>query len=270
MHPLGSLYPVTFSVTDADGALTNADTVTLTITLPDETTTSPAVTNPPDETGVYTYDYPTAQAGRHEWRATTTGPTAAYGPVTFNVDPATAGPIVGLIEVKKHLNMDLTRTADDAELLGFLGAATPIVEDVVGPVVVRSVTEVHDGGPVLVLDHPPVVEVTSLTAVLTGGTGYAVSDVDVDPVTGVVRLLTGARFAGPLRATYRAGRPVVPDNIIHGSKELIRHMWATQRGHSGARPGLGDEDMVVTGSGFAIPRRVLELLAPHKRAPMLA
>ena len=96
------------------------------------------------------------------------------------------------------------------------------------------------------------------------------NDVDLDGETGIVRLLSGRDFCGPLRVSYRAGRPVVPASIQQGAKEVIRHMWETQRGHSGARPGFGDEDLLPTASGFTIPRRAMELLAPHRKAPLAA
>lgn len=270
MVDLGSLIPIGFEVVNASGQLTNAATITLTITLPDGSTTSPTVTNPPTTVGVYAYDYVTTQAGRHTWRVTTTGPTSAYGPVVFHVDPSAPGPILGLDQVKRHLNMDPTRADDDDELRQVIDAATVVVEDIVGPVVVRSFTEVHDPGPMLVLDRAPVLSLTTLSPVLTGGTAYQSVDLDFDADTGIVRRLDGGRFAGPLRVTYTAGRRVVPPNIVQGGLEIVRHMWDTQRGHAGARPGLGDEELVPTGSGWTVPRRVVELLAPHRKAPVVA
>lgn len=177
--------------------------------------------------------------------------------------------MITLEEAKTHLN--ITGTADDDELRGFIEAATPVVEDVVGPVVVRSYTEVDSqGGPFLTLANCPVVSLTSLAAVLTSGTSYDVDGLDLDGQNGIVRRLDGGRFCGPLRITYKAGRAVVPANITQAAKEIVRHMWETQRGHSGARPGFGEEDFAVTGSGFTVPRRVMELLAPHRRAPLVA
>lgn len=268
MPDLGEPVPIAFEVRDATGTLTNAATVTLTITLPDGTTTTPPVTT--TATGVYAYDYPTAQAGRHTWRVVTTGPTSAYGPVVFHVNPAAPGPILGLDQVKAHLNMDPARTDDDTELRAVIDAATVVVEDIVGPVVARSFTEVHDPGPLLALWQAPVIALTSMVPVLTGGTGYQPAEVDLDAETGIVRRLDGGRFAGPLRVTYTAGRRVVPANITQGGLEIIRHMWDTQRGHAAARPGLGDEELVPTGAGWTVPRRVIELLAPHRKAPILA
>lgn len=268
MIDLGDVHPLTIDITDADGAAADAGTVTLTVTLPDGTTETPTVSNP--TTGRYQCDFATTQAGRHTARWVATGANAGSYVEVFDVREALPGFIVGLADTKAHLNIAADKTMFDEELRAFIEAATPVVEDVVGPVVVRTYTEVHNGGPVLVLDHCPVVSLTSITAVLTGGSSYETTDVDTDQDTGVVRRLDGAAFTGPLRVAYRAGRAVIPPNITQGAKEIVRHMWDTQRGHAGTRPGLGEEEFVTTGSGFTIPRRVMELLAPQRKAPVVA
>lgn len=268
MIDLGDVYPLTIDITDTDGNAANASAVVLTITLPDLTTATPAVSNP--TTGRYQVDYPTTQAGRHVARWVATGSNASTYVEQFDVREASPGYIISLADAKRHLNIPLDDTTSDEELRGFIEAATPVVEDVVGPIVARTYTEVHNGGPFLVLGYSPVISLTSLAPVLTNGTTYSAADMDVDTEVGVVRRLDGGRFCGPIRATYRAGRAIVPANISQGAKEVVRHMWDTQRGHSGARPGFGEEEFVTTGSGFTIPRRVMELLAPHRRAPLVA
>lgn len=268
MIDLGDVHPLTIDIADADGAAANATTVTLTITLPDLTTATPSVSNP--TTGRYQYDYPTTQSGRHVARWVATGSNAGSYVEQFDVRETSPGYIVSLADAKRHLNIPLGDSTSDEELRGFIEAATPVVEDVVGPVVARAYTEVHASGSLLVLGYSPVITLTSLVPVLTNGTTYEVADMDVDSEVGVVRRLDGGRFCGPIRVVYRAGRVIVPANISQGAKEVIRHMWDTQRGHSGARPGFGEEEFVTTGSGFTVPRRVMELLAPHKRAPLVA
>ena len=267
MIDLGDVHPLTVDLVDADGNPANATSVALTIILPDLTTVTPVVSNP--STGRYQYDYVTTQAGLHRVRWSATGANTSSYPESFNVAEANPAYIISLAAAKAHLN--ITSTADDEELRGFIEAATPVVEDVVGPVVVRTYADVDShGGPFLVLANCPVVSLTSLAAVLTSGTSYEVDDLDLDGQNGIVRRLDGGRFCGPLRITYKAGRAVVPANITQAAKEIVRHMWETQRGHSGARPGFGEEGFVQTGSGFTIPRRVMELLVPHRRAPLVA
>lgn len=269
MIDLGDVHPLTIDVTDADGNPANATSVALTITLPDLTTATPAVSNP--TTGRYTCDYPTTQAGRHVVRWVATGTNAGSHSEVFNVAPASPGPIIGLNETKKHLNMSLIKTVDDEELRDVIVAATPVVEDVVGPVVVRSFTDVDShGGSLLALDNPPVVSLTSIVSVLTGGTTYDVADMDVDHEAGIVRRLDGGRFSGPLRIVYTAGRAVVPHNILQGTKEIVAHAWRTQRGQLGRTGFGGDEDLLPTPSGFLVPRRAMEWLRPQAKGPMVA
>lgn len=178
--------------------------------------------------------------------------------------------LIDLAEARQQLNIEGDR--HDTEIAYYVQAATAPVEDVVGPVLPREVTEIQPGGRVLVLNRPPVLSLTSLTPVLTGGTGYAVTDLDVDGETGIVRRLDGGGFAGPLRVVYRAGRDEVPPHVGLAARIIVGHMWETQRGHGGARPGFGsDEDMIPTPSmGFIIPRRAMELLTPDKLGPVVA
>src|SRR5206468_2941706 len=109
-------------------------TVVLTVTLPDGTTVSPAVTNPPAETGRYRCDYPTVQAGRHLVRWTSTTPTSAYTDM-FDVRPTAPPLIVSLADMKQHLGK--SDPGDDEELREFIEAATAVIEEHRGETVVR-------------------------------------------------------------------------------------------------------------------------------------
>jgi hypothetical protein len=63
-------------------------------------------------------------------------------------------------------------------------------------------------------------------------------------------------------ATYQAGYTTVPANIRLGALIIVQHLWETQRGMMGVQLG-GDGETYVTGRGFAIPRRAIELLGPQ-------
>lgn len=269
----------------------SATSVTLTITLPDGTTAAPAPAGP--ARGAFTCDYQPVQAGRHTYRWVATSPPDVSSGV-FNVAEATVGAIVGLDETKKHLNMDLARTTNDDELMDVIGAATPVVEDVVGPVVVRTFSEVHvlrdanryrlqsdtwnhgyhqpwfHNRTELVLGRKQALALVSVQPVLSGGVSYDPAVLDLDVPTGVVRRVDGWGFIGPLRVTYKAGFPIVPGNVLQATLEIVRHAWETQRGHASARPGFSDDDLAQTPSGFLIPRRALEWLRPHDRGPVMA
>lgn len=260
---------------DAGGTLTNATGVTLTITLPDGTTASPAVTNPPAQTGKYTYDYPTVQAGRHAARWVFTGPASAYTD-SFDVREQTPPLILSLADAKAHLNKSSSVVTDDEELRGWIESVTAGIEHLAGMCVRRTVIEKHDvpshGVHTLALRRTPVLSLTSLVAVLSGGTTYTVTDLDMDGPTGIVQRRDGARLYGPLRATYVAGRVVVPANLTAAARIILQHLWRTQQGPGRPQLGTGDFDVTeqVPGFGYAIPNRALQLLEPHRLPPGVA
>lgn len=266
---LGDVAPLTVDITDANGAAANATAVTLTITLPDGTTATPTPTNP--STGRYQADYTPTMAGRHAARWVATGTNASAYTDAFDVAEAAPALIVSLRDAKQQLNLPLTSTTHDEELRGFIAATTDAVEFLIGPVVVRTYSELIDGDrPMIVLSHTPVVSVTSITPVLTGGTAYLSSEVDVDADTGVVQLLAGGWFTGgPWRATYKAGRSVISGGVRLASLIIIQHMWRTQRGgQSSVRSRSGDDySEPIPGLGYSIPNRAMELLQRFRRAP---
>jgi hypothetical protein len=252
---------------NAAGDLADAATKTLTLTLPDGTTTAPSVPAP-SPTGTYTVDYTTVQAGRHLVRWTWTTPDAAYTDA-FDVREATPPLIVSLADAKAHLN--ITVATHDEELRGFIESATSVVEFFAGPVVRRTVSEVHGGGPLLALSKTPAISLTSVAALLDGGASYTVADLDLDGSTGIVRRKNGSTFTGPLRISYVVGRAIVPAPITHAARELIKHFWRTQLGSQfTSRASSRDADDYsepIPGLGYSIPNRVIELLQPFRRAP---
>lgn len=91
---------VAHEVRDLDGVLTNAATVTLTVTRPDLTTEQPAVTNPPEETGHYEGAYTLTQPGRYLFAWTTTDPDTAEASAVEATEP---GGLPTLTAVKTYL-----------------------------------------------------------------------------------------------------------------------------------------------------------------------
>lgn len=265
---LGSTIPLAADCRNAAGTLTNATTASLTITLPDGTTTSPAVTNPPAQTGKYTLDYTSVQAGRHSVRWVFTTPAFAYTD-SFDVRESTPPAILSLDDAKKHLNK--TTTTDDDEIRSWVESITAGIEGLCGPVVVRTVTERHDGRrvPRICLRQTPILSVTSVVAILTGGTTYTVADLDVDTTTGVVQRLDGGTLTGPLRVTYTAGRRIVPAAMTSAARIILQHLWRTQQGPGRPQLGTGDFDVTepIQGFGYAIPNRALQLLEPFRLPP---
>ncbi|MFI8531800.1 hypothetical protein ACIGMX_16360 [Streptomyces aquilus] len=268
---LGATARLTAECRDAGGTLANATTAVVTVTLPDGSTATPAVTNPPAQTGQYRADYVTVQAGRHTVRWQFTGPAHAYVDV-LDVREAEPAWLFSLADAKEQLN--LTTSNQDEEVRDKIGATTRAVEWFVGPVAVRTVTEVHQAAVMqtLALRKVPALSLTSVAAVLDGGTSYETSALDLDGDTGVVQRRDGGLMYGPLRVVYRAGRLIVPENIREGGELILQHLWRTRQGPGRPQLGVGDFDVTepIPGLGYAIPNRALQLLSPDQLPPGMA
>ena len=260
MIDIGQVYHATLTIKSQS---ISPATITLTITLPDGTTVTPSA-GPGAASGpdwIIAYDYATTQAGLHKAAWQTTGPGTAAADA-FNVRDYRA--ILSLAEGKNHIGVD-TWTGDDDELRNFLMAVTEVVESKVGPCVRRTVTQrigdTHAG--TLVLNQYPVLSVTSVTSVWTGGPSWTTAQLVVDGDAGTVTVQYGAMpfWYGPWDVVYPVGRAVVAERHIHAAKELLRHLWESQRGQLQA-PALGGEQFTTSsGWAFTVPNRVLELLA---------
>lgn len=175
--------------------------------------------------------------------------------------------IVTVADAKAQLNIPLSDTSHDAELAGFVSAATGVVERYAGAVINRTVTETFDGGRrSVLLAYLPVVSVTSVTE---AGTAVDPAGYTVASASGVLTRSsagTATRWGSGLSSvavTYVAGQAAttaeVPGNIRLAALIIIQHMWETQRpAAEGPFAGRGDDfDPRYT---YSIPRRALELL----------
>lgn len=183
--------------------------------------------------------------------------------------------LLTLAEAKAQLN--ITSSGNDVELEAYINGVTTAIEAHVGPVEARGVVEQHEtpsaGARVLVLHQTPVLSLTSVMPVLTEGTAYEVASLVLDPATGAVRRLDGGRLQGPLSVSYQAGRSEVPPTINLAARLMLQHLWRTQRGSARGPVIAGGDDYDVNepivGWGYAIPNRVLELLASYKLPPVV-
>lgn len=275
-YDLGDTVRLQAICTDPGGTPATAGTATLTITLPDGTTTSPVVPSPAGALGQYTVDYVTTAPGRHAARWVFTSPASAYSDA-FEVSPADPPLVLPLQAAKKHLR--ITTPEDDEDLREWLQSITEGIEHLCGAVARRTVTEVQDlsvhGVPVMALRTTPALALVSLTAVLSGGVSWDPSELDLDPATGAVRRLDGGWLWGPLRVVYTAGRLQTPASLTGAGKVILQHLWRTRYGSSRALPGIGGgDDFAVTepvpGFGYAIPNRALQLMEPHRLPPGIA
>lgn len=197
--------------------------------------------------------------------------------------------IITLADAKTHLNVGSSDTSHDAEIQTFVDAATPAIERIVGAVDATQYTEVHDGGlSYILLRHRPVLAVSSVTE-YRGHVAYPLTSIadpsasstsysyTVELDTGrIIRRSSGSESAfprgrGSVVVTYTAGRSVVPANVRLGALELVRHWY--QQTQQGGRPSFPSsaaaEDLTAT-MPLGVPRRVLELLESHRRAPSVA
>lgn len=266
-HDLGD--PVGLSVTTRNAAdvIEDAGTVVLTITLPDQTAVTPAVSHP--GAGQYSVTFPTTQVGLHRVRWLATGANASAYPDAFNVFPANPDFVVSLRQALRKLRLLSTPSADDVEdVREYMAAATAVIERHRGEVVTpRSVTEFVDGcGRSLILPHAPVISLTSVTR-LDGTVIDTAGLVVTKPNAGIVQYRSGGWFTGLHEVTYTAGRTVIPSNYTRAALIIIEHLWQTERPFATDMDGAYEDSMtVVRGMGFAVPNRAIELLG---KPPML-
>lgn len=199
--------------------------------------------------------------------------------------------LVTLDDVHAHLN--LPDSSADAEIMGFIEAATAFVEFETGPIIPQQFTEVHDGGGIsIVLDNPPVLSVDSVTEYV-GPTGYTLTQSELGSPTGAyafsiddaARGILTRRWSGGLvgpfvggtkniQIVYTAGLTSVPYDIRMAVLEDIRGLYTqTQYGRPGASfgGGIGSE---AADQWSAVPMRqfprLAALLEGPSRAPSIA
>jgi len=261
---VGAQVPLAFTVRDATGALVDSTTQTLTITGPDGSNPAPPAINHLS-TGSYVGYFIPSVAGHFSWTSATTGPTTVGQPDAFNVGTLSDAPIVGLAEVREHLS--ITSTASDGQLVTFAARASDLAESYMGRVWRRTVItgETHDGGRIAVqLRRGPV---QTVTAVTESGATLTAGDYVLDPLTGLLSrgttlaLIPWMPGCQNISIDYVASPPagVIPDDVIHGVLEEIRHLWDSQRGGSNLPRQQGADSDWDPRTGYTIPRRVSEL-----------
>lgn len=254
---LGDVVPLTINVRDANGALANATSVTLTITLPDGTTASPSVTNP--STGVYQADYTPGMVGRFVWKMTASGTNAGVFTDTFTV--SSYEPLVSIGQAVSYLGTGYV-SADEPRLRDVIMAATELIERR-RPIRRRSQTYTANGGQGAVfLPWLPIVSITSVTE-----DGVTLSASDYKLAAGGI-LYRGQDGSGTWAAgvanvvvTAVVGYAEPPRLAVEACLEQVRHMWESRRGGAarGGRFG-GAEDGYIPGSAHFVTYRVAEML----------
>lgn len=173
--------------------------------------------------------------------------------------------VVSVPEVKTHLN--LTVATHDVELQTFIDSAEGAISERVGPLAPTATTaRVRGGGAALVLPVSPAVSLTSVTP--ADSTALTLADLHLDTGAGLVTYNSGSAFSARYyTVVYSAGRATSPADLKLAVKELVRHLWATQRGTT-ARPGSRESESAsntLPGAAYAFPFRVEQLIAPHEQ-----
>lgn len=182
--------------------------------------------------------------------------------------------LLSLADAKAQLN--ITTDSNDVELTAYINSCTAIIERYVGPVENRTVAETLDSkGLAMAVTQVPAVSLSSVTPVLSGGLELAVSDLVLDGLAGVIRRADGSLFGGgPWLVEYVAGRGQIDPTINVAARILLQHLWRTQRGSARGPVIAGGDDYdvnePVSGWGYAIPNRVLQMLEPFKVPPGVA
>ncbi|WP_160665342.1 hypothetical protein [Pseudarthrobacter sp. ATCC 49987] len=191
---------------------------------------------------------------------------AAYTDI-LDVWPADPQFLIPMDEIRNGLKLAPNAdpaTMDDLRL--YNAAATPVIEDITGPMLAATKTFVSSGGgSTVILPHLPS-QILGITL-----DGAPVLDYVPDLASGLI--YGGSRSAvrpfgvGELVITYRIGSAVIPPNIRLAARELVRFWWqgGMQGSGGGNVRGNRPEADVFTPSGFAVPRRVMELCAPHEQ-----
>jgi hypothetical protein len=276
MISAGGLYPIAFDVLDASGTLTHAATVTLTVTLPDGTTATPAITDAAVP-GQYRLAYQTTIPGRYTAHAVTAGPVTTWDD-EFDAAATPWPAIVSLADAKGQLNMDPADHTYDDLLRDYLAGITGALEEYKHEVIVRrAVTDelklswrrsswyvVQE----FRLWSAPVISLVSVAS-WDGSITWDVTQMRVS-ASGVVRVMAGPPVTGLADVAYIAGLNVIPASYKRGALVMLEHVWESQRGQLTAMSGVmgPEEHFRQPGEFFTIPAKAKEWLGPPR--PVIA
>lgn len=266
---------------DASGALADlgGGLPTVAVTRPDGTAGSGTVAK--DATGTYSATVATTTNQPGRWAIVWSGSGANSGGLPYfdvaDVWPADPRYIISLADARDSLNLASANTANDGELLLYIAAATEVIEDLAGPVLVATRTETVSGRgrACIPLNELP----ASVTEVKEDGVSLAASGYCWDEAGLLWRgSVEGAGVwssASPRNVivTYTVGAAVVPTNVTLAARELVKWLYSRQQSPRPAFGGVVDQTATAwTPSGFAVPNAVIELLGPQigNRTPGLA
>jgi hypothetical protein len=198
--------------------------------------------------------------------------------------------IITLEEAKRGLRIKQVAELVDAEIAVYVSAVSARLDDLCGPIIVRDVEELRDGGCCSIKPREtPVFEVTQVTEysnlvarVLSAETNTAKSGsdylLDGDGHHGVWirRRSNNADAQFPLgrqnvALEYRAGRFETIDDVTDKFRQaatlMLTHLWKPEMGLGNSQL-FGDQP--VAGAFHEMPLAVLKLLGSERRLPAFA
>lgn len=160
--------------------------------------------------------------------------------------------LVTTTEVAAELRWKAQQLTDYGTVLAsYISAATPVIESIAGPVVAATVTELHDGGPSVALNHTP----NTVMSVTVDG---AAVDYTVDLGAGIVY--------GPfpwgrqnVSVTYTVGMSPVPENVKRATIALIVYNWRRLNPQQQI-----SEEVFAVPDEYAIPAATYQWLRPQQ------
>lgn len=225
-----------------------------------------------EDGGVYSAELPCDLPGRYvlHWHDVTDSVTHVDILDVWPTDPRF---LISLDDAADALQWrDADKKAKLDSLAVYVAAATEVIEDITGAVLVRTIVQPSDGGRtgVALWERPS--SIASVTVNGAAATGY-VTNLNAAIVYADGR---GGRFADGVQnivITYQVGAEAVPTSIRLAARELIRHLWQLgQQAGSPPQPALptNPQQTTMTRSGFAVPNRVIELCGNHYALPGIA
>lgn len=225
-------------------------TITLTVTRPDGVLEAPAVTTTGDKV---TARYPTVHPGRHllAW----TSEDERYADI-LDVWPEDPRYLISIDDALAAIRSKLTAAKDAArdDIGLYVAAATFVIENITGPIIRTEKTRTarYNGRSIVLPEPGQVMAVQAADGPVLDPAAYTVDD-----EAGVVWVAAPAGVQ--LTVTYAVGSTTIPANARLAAREQVRFLW--QVGHQASRVGSQGPDLTpFTSEGFAVPRRVIELL----------
>jgi len=159
-------------------------------------------------------------------------------------------------------------TTMDADIESYISAATPVIEEIAGPMYAESRTVTFDGGGHTLILPFRFNAVTSITVDGVAETSY-VAEPTVGLIHGGTSALPDDFDSGTQNVVVvvTVGYATIPPNVVLATRELVRLWW--QVGRNANRPGTAEQD----GPGelpMGLRKRVSELLAPSAGLPGFA